>query len=111
MTDERLETVLRRYAPRSPDPELRARVLSGAGRPRVDLQVQDWILLATAACLVVAVVWPPSAEGTADPLADLYAERVQQVSSDLGGGGDARHLAVVVVAAKAVSSADDEEEW
>ena len=101
MTDEQIETLLRRYQPQRPPAELRARVLTAAsGAARVPLTLLDWALLVAAACLVAAAVWPTVDKRSDDPLTAAYRDRVQEVAERLGGSAEAEQLAVIVVAAQ-----------
>ena len=111
MTDDQIELLLGRQRLAAPHPSLRARVIDAAtGEPvRVQLGALDYALLATAACLLVGVIWSDVGNISADPLAMVYRDRLQEVADGLGGGQTARSLAVVVIAAEATRS--EEREW
>src|SRR3954468_6664779 len=110
MNDDQLEVALRRYLPRHPDPSLRSRVLSGGQPKRVPLRPVDWTLLAAAAALALATVWPGEAGRTPDVLATAYRARVDDMAQGLGGDALAQQLAVIVVAAAApAANAEDQQ--
>ena len=109
MTDDQLESTLRRYRPVSAASELRERVIASALNPRVPLAAVDWLMLAAAASLLLAVIWPHADTGSRDPLAAAYADRLDQVAEDLGGDQSARDLAVVVIAAQSVRPTEEDQ--
>lgn len=84
---------------------MRSRIAQG--RPaRVGLGWVDWALVAAAASLTVAALWP-AGEGTIDPLAQAYGDRIDVVAEELGDGAQARDMAVVVLAAPPPRAEDD----
>jgi hypothetical protein len=108
MNNDQLEQALRRYQPRRPDPALRDRVLAAAGRSQVPLRAIDWGLLAAAASLAIAMLWPHQGTDARDPVAAAYRDRIEDVATALGGGSHAHQLALIVVGAGASDIREDE---
>jgi hypothetical protein len=97
MTDDDLEATLRRYRIRPPAAALRSRVLEGVART-VPLTWFDGGMVAAAAVLVFATLWPGAAPIALEPsAADIAWEGDVRVVAALMGGDDAYELAQSMV--------------
>jgi hypothetical protein len=97
VTDDELQTLLRRYRPVDPSASLHAAVLDASRSRSQPLDWLDVALVSAAAAVLLAVVITRAPGGLPTPQEAERARVVNEMASSLGGGATAVRIAEMAV--------------